>query len=64
MKLTSRLERLEGLVQEEGFITFLVRTGENAEAKQKDAWQRYHDGGGWQDFHSANYVRINKVFKV
>lgn len=64
MKLISRLERLEGMAQEESFITFVVKTGEDAEAKRKDAWQSYHDNGGWHDFNSANYVRINKVFKA
>ena len=62
--LALRLERLEAKSNEEQFLTYSVRSGEDAEEKRRQAWQRYHDAGGWQSLDAASYVRINKFCKV
>ena len=63
MKLESRLSRLEETMATDEHVVFSVWSGEDAGAKQSQAWNDYKAQGGAQEYSRTTFVRINKLAK-
>ena len=61
--ISTRLSKLEEKMATDDTVTFVVCTGEDAQAKQSQAWQDYLSGGGTQEYAKTLFVQINKVIK-